>query len=323
MRACRTRFGRRWFRRGGVGVGRPAAVRLGRQRGAVAHAEVRPRVIQAQPRGELGAGHERAPARAEHVGGEDARGEAAPGNFDAEETAAHHPAEACGGGGEAQRQRPAVQGPAVIGVCHATQPRRRQRARERVLHVFSAPTRAGEEVADHGLAGIRDHLARRGRYRGVRLRRLRRHALVHLRARVGVDIEARPARMGRERVRAARHRLGLERGQRPARRHLGTDHAAYVCLERHAAHTPAHEHAHDGARQCLSERGAAEVVGEDRAIGEAASRVAERALLTHAHAVAPARAADDELAGARGGGEREGGSGDRQGEQTADCAVIG
>src|SRR5207245_2256312 len=46
-----------------------AAVWLGRDAGAVAYAEVGPRVIQAQSRREFCPAHERASARAVHVGG--------------------------------------------------------------------------------------------------------------------------------------------------------------------------------------------------------------------------------------------------------------
>ena len=67
---------------------------------------------------------------------------------------------------------------------------------------------------------------------------------VNLRARVGVDVEARPAGVGGERVGAARDRLGLQRRQRPARRHLGRDHAAHVALERDLLDLRSDEHLH-------------------------------------------------------------------------------
>ena len=106
----------------------------------------------------------------------------------------------------------------VVRVGHAAQPGLRLGAGPGVLHVFGHATRAGEEVGDRGRARVGDDLPGGRRDRGVRLRRFGRRAAIHLRARVGVHVELRPARVRGQRVGAAGDRLRLQRGERPARR---------------------------------------------------------------------------------------------------------
>ena len=73
-------------------------------------------------------------------------------------------------GGEAHALRPAVPRALVVGVRHAAQPRLRGGAGEGVLDALGHASRAGEEVGDRGLPGVRHDLARGRRHRRVRLR---------------------------------------------------------------------------------------------------------------------------------------------------------
>ena len=82
-----------------------------------------------------------------------------------------------------------------------------------------------------GWPRVGDDLAGGGLHGGVGAGRLGRDAAVDLRARVGVLVEGGAAGVGRDRVRARGHGLGLERLGRPRRRALARDHAADVVLE--------------------------------------------------------------------------------------------
>ena len=116
-------------------------------------------------------------------------------------------------------------------VVHAVQPRLGCGAGERVLDVFGAAAGAREEVRDRGGAFVGDDLPGGRGDRGIRRGGVRGGAGIDLRARVGVDVEARPTGVGGEGVRARRDGLRLECGGGPARGHLRGDDAADVRLE--------------------------------------------------------------------------------------------
>ena len=141
-----------------------------------------------------------------------------------------------GGRGQGELAGPVVIGVAagaVVGVGHAAQPRIRGGAGPRVLNVLGVATRACEEVRHGGGAVVGHDLARGRGHRRIRRRCLGSHALIHLRARVRIQVVEPSGNVGRDRVRPRRDRLGVERLSRPRRRHLGRDHAAHIVVEAH------------------------------------------------------------------------------------------
>ena len=93
-----------------------------------------------------------------------------------------------------------------------------------------AAARRGEEERLRDTARVEHDLARRGLDGRARLRRLGGDAAVDLAARVRVEVEAAGLEV-RQRIRAGRDRLGLQRLGRPRVRHLGPDDALQVRLE--------------------------------------------------------------------------------------------
>ena len=98
-----------------------------------------------------------------------------------------------GGRGQADLRAPVVvrvPAGAVVGVGDAAQPRLGRRPGPDVLDALGVAARAGEEVGDGRRAVVGDDLAAGGRDGGVGGRRLGRDAAVHLRARVGVEVDS-------------------------------------------------------------------------------------------------------------------------------------
>ena len=134
------------------------------------------------------------------------------------------------------------------------------RAQRRVLDRLGAPARGREEVGDDRLALVGDDLAARVGDGRVGRRGLDPDALVDLRARVGVVVERR-ALGRRDRVRAGRDRLRLQRLGRPRRRRLGGHDALQVVVERDdVGHVEAGEH----GRRELEHAAVAAVAAERR-----------------------------------------------------------
>ena len=86
--------------------------------------------------------------------------------------------------------------------------------------------RGNDRVVPH------EHLSRRRADREIRLRSLGANAPVHLRSRIGEEIEVLSGVQGRERVRPGGHRLGGVRRLVPPLRHLRRDDPAQVAVER-------------------------------------------------------------------------------------------
>ena len=120
---------------------------------------------------------------------------------------------------------------AVVRIVDAAQPRSGARPGPGVLDVLGVAARAGEEVGGGRRAVVGDDLAGGRGDRGVGGGRLRRHAAVHLRAGVGIQVVEGAGHVGGDRVRARGHGLRLQRLRRPGRGHLGRDHAPDVVVE--------------------------------------------------------------------------------------------
>ena len=151
-------------------------------------AEVRPRVVQPQPRPDLRAGQDLRAAAAVHPRAHDPR--RLPALDHAELAVAPRRAQLGAQRRGREAQAPAVLGrDAVVRVVLALQPRLRRRAHERVLHVLGPAARGREEVGHGGLAAVGQDLARGVAHGAVAGRASRRDAAVDLRARVGVLVE--------------------------------------------------------------------------------------------------------------------------------------
>ncbi len=95
------------------------------------------------------------------------------------------------------------------------------------------PSAGGREVErGDDLVVPHEHLSRRRADREIRLRPLGANAAVHLRPRIGEQIEVLSRVQGRERVRPGGHRLGRIGRLVPSLRHLRWDDPAQVAVER-------------------------------------------------------------------------------------------
>ena len=120
----------------------------------------------------------------------------------------------------------------VVGVGNRDEVRNRGRVRVEVLNGCGSAARAREEVRTRDLAFVESDLTGGRVHRRGRRRRLVRDPEIDLVARVGVEVEA--ATSGaqvRERIRAGRDGLRLQRFTCPILRHLGGNDAAKVHVD--------------------------------------------------------------------------------------------
>ena len=203
----------------GRALRRPLDRRLVRRRrlGGGDRGEVGPRVVEPEAGAQRRAVHARAPARPDHLGGDDARRAAALDDPHAAEAALDQAAEPAAGLAEAHADRPpaVARRGVVVRVLDGLEPRLRLVAERGVLDALRAPAGGREEERDDRAALVGDDLAG-GLGDGLVGRvGLHRHAAVDLRARVGVVLEAGAALGAGDGVRARSDRLGLERLERP------------------------------------------------------------------------------------------------------------